>query len=94
MMNNLIALMFVLSSVNVIGYESKSDCVEFNLIEENKFNCDTTHFDNWAYLYWQLNCDPTWLTFENKQKVIIKSCEKKMILECGRSGLFFLIGDC
>lgn len=90
MKNILINIMFVLLSINVIGYESQCDCIELGISEENWYNCDTTFFDNGAYLYWQLNCDSTWLTFEYQQKIILKSCEKEMQLECKRSGLSFI----
>ncbi len=82
--------MFITLALSTISLESQCDCLELGLIEENQYNCDTTFFDNGAFLYWQLNCDSTWLTFENRQKVILKSCEKEMLLECKRIGLLFI----
>ncbi|PKL79419.1 MAG: hypothetical protein CVV25_08215 [Ignavibacteriae bacterium HGW-Ignavibacteriae-4] len=86
----LILSILTLTFLDIVGQEKECDCIELDLSDENKFKCDTTFFENGAFMYLQLNCDSTWLTFENKQKVILKSCEKEMILECGRSGLFFL----
>ena len=82
--------MLIFLTLSVISLESQCDCIELGLSEENKYNCDTTFFENGAFLYWQLNCDSTWLTFENKQKVILKSCENEMILECKRIGLSYM----
>ncbi|MGE5436664.1 MAG: hypothetical protein ACM3O3_05500 [Syntrophothermus sp.] len=57
---------------------------------ENQYKCDTTLFSNGAKMYWQWNCDSAWLVFENKEKVVLKSCEESNVYECGRTGLNYL----
>jgi hypothetical protein len=60
------------------------------IAEENRYKCDFENFQNGSRLYWQWNCDSTWLTFENKQKVILKTCENETVYGCQRAGLGFL----
>ncbi|MFA7326895.1 MAG: hypothetical protein WC121_09540 [Candidatus Kapaibacterium sp.] len=86
----LVLVILTFTFLDILSKEKDCDCIELGLSDENKLKCDTTFFENGAFMYWQINCDSTWLTFENNQKVILKSCKKEMILECGRSGLFFL----
>ena len=54
------------------GLSSSCTCkdVSYNLV-----NCDTTFFLSESKIYWQWNCDSSWLTFETKRgkKQIIQS---------------------
>ena len=60
------------------------------IAEENGQKCEFQNFQNGSRLYWQWNCDSSWLTFENKEKVILKSCENETVYGCQRAGLGFL----
>lgn len=73
-----------------MAQEPSCGCDKKKATPENQYKCDTTFFSNGAKLYWQRNCDSTWLTFENKKKLILKSCEKMDVYECQRTGLDFL----
>jgi hypothetical protein len=57
-------------------------------IPNDFFHCDTTTFDNKAFLHWNYNCDSTWLTFEKPPaiKTIIYSLGKDMRDMVGRIG--------
>jgi hypothetical protein len=48
---------------------------------ENRISCEVTHFRNHTKLYWQYNCDSSWLVFQkrNGQKEILMSFEKEMM---------------
>lgn len=58
--------------------------------EENKTFCDTTHLTKGAKIYYQWDCNSTWLTFENKEKIILKSCPDIDPVLCSRLGLNFM----
>ncbi len=60
------------------------------MAEENRYECEYQSFQNGSRLYWQWNCDSAWLTFENKETVILKSCKNETVYECQRTGLGFL----
>jgi len=66
------------------------NCDQIKIDSESQYKCDTTFFSNGAKIYWQWNCDSAWLTFENKDKIILRSCEKMDVYECERTGLSFL----
>lgn len=90
MKQTLIAFMIMILTIN--GFSQKSNCgcdIKKNN-PENQYKCDTTIFSNGSKMYWQWNCDSVWLTFENKDKSILKSCEKTNVYECERTGLNFL----
>jgi hypothetical protein len=55
-------------------------------------SCDTTFFYNGSKLYRQFNCDSSWLTFENKNKVkkIMASMNKSSIELTERIGYQFV----
>jgi len=58
----LIALIILTLSITCSFAQCKCDSVpEMNVWVK----CDTTILKNGAYLYYQFNCDSTWLTFEN-----------------------------
>jgi hypothetical protein len=61
-----------------------------NIAEENQYNCEYQNFQNGSRLYWQWNCDSAWLTFENNEKLLLKSCEDETVYGCQRAGLGFL----
>ncbi|MFC6860370.1 hypothetical protein ACFQHQ_13325 [Zunongwangia atlantica 22II14-10F7] len=86
----LIVSLIFLITLNTLAQEPSCGCNKKKATRENKYKCDTTLFSNGAKLYWQRNCDSTWLTFENKEKLILKSCEKIDVYECQRTGLDFL----
>lgn len=65
-------------------------CDNRDMVEENTFQCSVLSLDNDAKLYWQWNCDSAWLTFENTDKVILKSCDQETVYGCDRIGLQFL----
>lgn len=77
-------------SINAFGQKPNCGCDKIKLNPENQYKCDTTIFTNRSMLYWQWNCDSSWLTFENKEKVILSSCEEPNVYECQRTGLHFL----
>jgi hypothetical protein len=60
--------------------ENNCSCKNNPLLKES-ISCDTTYFDNGSKLYRQFNCDSSWLTFENKNKVkkIMSSMDKSLI---------------
>lgn len=74
--------------LNIFGQNVKCGCDTF--IEESKYKCDTMYFSDGAMLYWQYDCDSTWLTFENKEKIILKTCEAESVFGCNRTGLNFI----
>ncbi len=83
---------FTLISISFQAYsqELECSCDKAEIAKENKYECDYQSFQNGSRLYWQWNCGSAWLTFENKQKVVLKSCENETIYECQRTGLGFL----
>jgi hypothetical protein len=60
--------------------ENNCSCKQNPLLKEI-ISCDTTYFNNGSKLYRQFNCDSSWLTFENKNKVkkIMSSMDKSLI---------------
>lgn len=85
----LIVLLVFICSSTVFSQESNCGCDTINIIPENRYKCDTTVFTNGAMMYWQWNCDSSWLTFENREKLILKSCDEVNVYGCLRTGLNF-----
>ena len=72
----IIVLVFFLHT----SFRQKCKCYSnSNLIEI--ISCDTIHFKNHSKLYRSINCDSSWLTFENKQgkKKVIYSLEYPLL---------------
>ncbi len=90
MRQTLIAFIILILSLNGFSQKASCGCDIKKINPENQYICDTTVFSNGAKMYWQWNCDSAWLTFENKDKIILKSCEKTDVYECERTGLNFL----
>jgi len=86
----LLLLIFIITFFDSFGQLSECTCEKRNIILENQYKCDTTNFSNGSRLYWQWNCDSAWLTFENKKRLILKSCEEMDVYSCQRTGLNFL----
>lgn len=62
-----------------------------NSLLKDIVGCDTIRFKNNAFIYWQYNCDSTWLTFENTSvKKIMYSLEAPLIELKGRVGYIFV----
>ncbi|MEO9257834.1 MAG: hypothetical protein ABI207_05590 [Crocinitomicaceae bacterium] len=85
-------ILFIISACgqNSIKEKKNSSCYKYMLSSENEYFCDTTVFTNGSKLYYQWNCDSTWLTFENKEKIILKSCLDSDPILCSRIGLNFI----
>lgn len=79
-----------LTSFKIFSQQLECACDNMKIAEENRYKCETQYFQNGSSLYWQWNCDSSWLTFENKEKVILKSCENETVYGCQRAGLEFL----
>ena len=90
MKQTLIILIIIISYSTVFSQEYNCGCDTINIIPENRYQCDTTIFTNGAKMYWQWDCDSSWLTFENKEKFILKSCNEVNVYGCLRTGLDFL----
>ncbi|MGB1248038.1 MAG: hypothetical protein ACPG4Z_04075 [Chitinophagales bacterium] len=59
--------------------------------EQNQYFTDTTQLSNGAVLYYNWNCDSTWLIFSNKkEQVILKSCFDSDPIMCSRLGLNYI----
>lgn len=84
----LIFILFI--CIPLFAQKTNEDCFPFMQKEDNSFFKDTTHFSNGGKLYYLWNCDSTWLTFQGKEKVILKSCSKVDPILCSRLGLQFL----
>lgn len=85
--------MFSFDSVSQTSKRStmKNCSCKTNSFLDNFVVCDTTHFKNGADLYWQFNCDSSWLTFENNGiKKIMYSLPEGMIDLTGRIGYIFV----
>ncbi|WP_373397828.1 hypothetical protein V8V91_25460 [Algoriphagus halophilus] len=79
-----------LTSFQMFSQQLECACDSMEIAEENRYKCEIQNFQNGSQLYWQWNCDSSWLTFENKEKVILKSCENETVYGCQRAGLGFL----
>lgn len=54
---------------------------------EDVISCEATHFKNGAKLFWEYNCDSSWITFQNgNHKKKIFELEKEFIELSGRLG--------
>jgi hypothetical protein len=89
-MKNIILLNILLIAVNIFGQKGRTDCYSFMNFEENEYFCDTTYLSNGSKLYYQWNCDSTWLTFENQTPVTLNSCTYISLILCSRLGLSYL----
>lgn len=74
----------------LFSQDLECDCDSMEITEENIYKCEYQYFGNGSKLYWQWNCDSAWLTFENKEKLILKSCESETVYGCQKAGLGFL----
>ncbi len=83
-------ILILISSLNIIAQRTNCGCSEKEISLEKQYKCDTVVFSNSAKMYWQWNCDSSWLTFENKEKTILKSCKNETVYECERTGLNYL----
>jgi len=90
MRQTLVVLIIIICSSTVFSQDSNSDCYEFMHFKQNENFCDTINLTTGAKLYYQWNCDSTWLTFENKEKVILKSCSDIDPILCSRVDLNFI----
>lgn len=81
---SLIILIFHILPLSL--YQEELDCS----CEAKKYDCDILEFENGAKLYWQRNCDSAWLTFENENKIILKTCKDELFESCQKTGLNFL----
>jgi hypothetical protein len=71
--------------------DNNCSCKNNPLLKEI-ISCDTIFFNNGSKLYRQFNCDSSWLTFENKNKVkkIMASMDKSSIELTERLGYQFV----
>lgn len=76
--------------MTVVAQKNSDNCFEYMHSEENEYFDDTTLITNGSKLYYQWNCDSTWMTFENNDKIILKSCTKFDPILCSRLGLNFI----
>lgn len=89
-MKSLLLVNVFLLAINVFSQVSESDCYKYMNTEGNSYFTDTTYLSNGSILYYKWNCDSTWLTFEGKNKRIIKSCSDEDPILCSRTGLSFI----
>lgn len=89
-MKSFILLNIILISVNLLGQDNGADCYEYMKFEKNEYFSDTTQMSNGSKLYYQWNCDSTWLTFENDEQIILKSCSDFDPMLCSQLGLNFI----
>lgn len=85
-----IFLNIILTTISLFGQDTRVDCYEFMQLEQNAHFSDTTFLSNGSKLYYQWNCDSTWLTFENDKKIILKSCSDVDPIICSRLGLQYI----
>lgn len=90
MKTTIFILTLILTINQLYSQKLECDCDSMEIAEENLYKCEYQNFENGSRLYWQWNCDSAWLTFENKEKVILKTCENETIYSCQRTGLSFL----
>lgn len=86
----LIEIFIFINAITGYAQQVNCGCSKQMVDSESVCHCDTTFFSNGAKMYWQSNCDLSWLTFEHKEKLILKSCKKESVYECDRLGLMFL----
>lgn len=89
-MNKLIIYYFFFLATVVSSKDDTSDCYEFMHYEQNSYFTDTTHLRNGSMLYYQWNCDSTWLTLETDKRIVLKSCSELDPIMCSRLGLHFI----
>jgi len=53
-------------------------------------NCDTIKFDNRAKLYWNFNCDSSWLTFESPKHLKDIIFSMQLVAYTGRLGFSYV----
>lgn len=83
-------IILLIFTLNLFSQDKKNDCYEYMTYPQNQNFCDTTVLTNGAKIYSQWNCDSTWLTFENKEKIILQSCIDLDPILCSRTGLQFI----
>lgn len=74
-------LILLTSSANAQDCACGCDTLELDLF------CDTVEFDNGARIYWNFNCDSSWILFKNQDTSLVLSSMEKEIMELtGRLG--------
>ncbi len=82
-MKLLLAILMLIALKPVAAQNCKCDRDSVNL----NINCDTILFDNHAMLYWNYNCDSSWLTFKNQDnKVVLFSLGAELMWYTGNIG--------
>ena len=76
--------------LSTYAQDSDQNCYEWMHFERNKSFTDTTFLGNGAMLYYQWNCDSTWLTFKKEEEVILKSYLDCDPFLCSSLGLTFI----
>lgn len=82
----ILLLLIILTLIPLYLFGRECGCEKDSI--DYSYLCDTTKFDNYSKLYWQVNCDSAWLTFENKkfQKVILYSLTDDFRILTGHIG--------
>jgi hypothetical protein len=73
-----------------VAFGQNCNCETDSMLKE-KISCDTIKFENEAQLYWNFNCDSSWLTFKNSKNIkkVIFSLEEGLIHLTGNLGHIF-----
>ena len=81
---------FLMITFSLFSQKNSNDCYEYMKLEQNEYLRDTTFFTNGSFLFYQWNCDSTWLTFENEERIVLKSCNYCDPILCSRLGLNYV----
>ena len=83
-------LILLLFSISSRSFGQSCSCATNPQLKEI-INCDTTFLNNKVTLYWQFNCDSSWLIFENQSglKKVLYSLESPLIELTERLGYRF-----
>lgn len=87
-MKTLLTLILVLltASANAQDCACGCDSLELDLF------CDTVEFDNGARIYWNYNCDSSWILFKNQDtSLVLSSMDKEIMDLTGRLGYSYFI---
>jgi hypothetical protein len=85
-----LTLVFLLSAS---AFAQRCGCEADSLEEDEVFmTCDTTSFDNGALLYWNYDCDSSWLNFQYQSNTIsIFSLGTELRDYAGRLGYYYFV---